>query len=90
MDPHVRPAVHSADCQVGAGIVAPGTDSHERRVSPAGQVYYWARGHALEFTHTAPDTDVEALFERCVTVTPLTYILTDYARLQTWKDRLEN
>ena len=68
---------------------APGTDSHERRVSPAGQVYYWARGNVLEFTHTAPDTDVEALFERCVTVTPLTYILTDFARLQTWKDRLE-
>ncbi len=69
--------------------IAPGTDSHERRESPFGQVYYWAVGSALEFTHTAPDTDVEALFERCVTVTPLSYVLTDYARLQTWKERLE-
>lgn len=68
---------------------APGTDSHERRVSPFGQTYYWARGEPMEFTHTAPDTDVEALFERCVTVTPLTYVLTDHARLQTWKERLE-
>jgi hypothetical protein len=32
---------------------------------------------------------VEALFERCVTVTPLTYVLTDHARLQSWKERLE-
>jgi len=43
----------------------------------------------MEFTHTAPDTDVEALSEHCVTVTPLTYVLTDHARLQTWKQRLE-
>jgi 5'-nucleotidase len=68
---------------------APGTDNHERRVSPMGQIYYWASGSAMEFTHTAPDTDVEALLERCVTVTPLTYVLTDHARLQTWKERLE-
>ena len=29
------------------------------------------------------------LLQRFVTVTPLTYVLTDYARLQTWKERLE-
>lgn len=68
---------------------APGTDSYDRRVSPAGRVYYWAAGSGMEFTHTAPDTDVEALFERCITVTPLTYVMTDHARLQTWKERLE-
>ena len=68
---------------------APGTDGYERRVNPYGQVYYWASGSGMEFTHTAPDTDVEALSERCVTVTPLTYVLTDHARLQTWKQRLE-
>ncbi|MHC4770107.1 MAG: 5'/3'-nucleotidase SurE [Planctomycetota bacterium] len=64
-------------------------DSYERRVNPFGQVYYWASGSGMEFTHTAPDTDVEALSERCVTVTPLTYVLTDHARLQAWKERLE-
>jgi 5'-nucleotidase len=69
---------------------APGTDGYERRVNPFGQTYYWASGSGMEFTHTAPDTDVEALSERCVTVTPLTYVLTDHARLQTWKERLEN
>ena len=68
---------------------APGTDGYERRASPAGQEYYWPSGTGMEFTHTAPDTDVEALFEHCATVTPLTYVLTDHARLQTWKERLE-
>ena len=67
---------------------AAGTDAYERRVSPFGQVYYWVSGDGMEFTHTAPESDVEALLERCITVTPLTYVLTDHARLQTWKERL--
>jgi 5'-nucleotidase len=88
------PRTESADAPVPPIRVvemnaAPGTDSHERRVNPFGHVYYWASGSGMEFTHTAPDTDVEALSERCVTVTPLTYVLTDHARLQTWKERLE-
>lgn len=68
---------------------AAGTDTYERRVSPHGHVYYWTSGSGMEFTHTSPDTDVEALNERFVTITPLHYVLTDYARLQSWKERLE-
>lgn len=68
---------------------APGTDGYERRESPAGKVYYWSAGSGMEFTHTGPDTDVEALAQHCVTVTPLMFALTDYARLQTWKERLD-
>jgi 5'-nucleotidase len=67
---------------------APGIDSYERRISPSGQLYYWITGTGMEFSHTAPESDVEALLERCVTITPLTYALTDYPRLQTWKERL--
>jgi 5'-nucleotidase len=67
---------------------APGTDSYERRVSPGNQVYYWSKGSGMEFAHTAPESDVEALMERFITVTPLTYALTDLPRLQTWKERL--
>ena len=55
--------------RVVAMNAAPGTDGYERRTSPGGQVYYWPAGSGMEFTHTAPDTDVEALLERCVTVT---------------------
>lgn len=69
---------------------APGIDSYDRRESPYGQVYYWAAGDGMKFTHTAPESDVQALRDGNVTVTPLTYALTDYARLQTWKERLES
>ena len=68
---------------------APGTDGYERRVNPWGQVYYWPSGSGMEFTHTAPESDVEAMAERYVTVTPLTYVMTDHPRLRMWRERLE-
>ena len=68
---------------------AAGTDGYERRESPSGRLYYWSVGSGMEFTHTAPGSDVEALLERKVTVTPLSYVLTDHVRLQTWKERLD-
>jgi 5'-nucleotidase len=74
--------------RVVAMNAAPGSDAYERRISPMGQVYYWSSGSGMEFTHTAPESDVEALMQGCLTVTPLTYALTDHARLQTWKERL--
>ena len=67
---------------------AAGTDAYERRVSPAGEVYYWSTGSGMVFAHTAPQSDVEALLQGSATVTPLTYALTDRARLQSWKERL--
>lgn len=67
---------------------AAGTDTYEQRTSPEGQVYYWSSGGAMHFIDTRPDTDVEALEAGCVSITPLTYVLTNHARLQTWRDRL--
>jgi 5'-nucleotidase len=69
--------------------IAAGTETYQRRVSPEGREYYWAAGDGMSFVHTAPESDVEALFEGCVTVTPLTYVLTDYSRMRSWKERLE-
>lgn len=68
--------------------LAAGTDGYDKRTSPYGKVYYWAAGNGMEFGYTTPDSDVEALNEGHITVTPLSYALTDYARLQTWKERL--
>lgn len=68
---------------------APGTDRYMRRESPFGQVYYWTVGNSMRFTHTALESDVQALRDGNVTITPLSYAMTDYARLQTWKERLE-
>lgn len=69
---------------------AAGADGYERRETPWGQAYYWAAGDGMRFVHTAPESDVEALFERYVTVTPLSYTLTDYARLTSWRERLQD
>ena len=68
--------------------VAAGIDGYERRVSPDGRTYYWPDGNGMEFFHTREGTDVEALNERFITVTPLQYDLTDYHRIQAWRERL--
>lgn len=76
--------------KVCAMNLAAGNDVYERRLSPSGEAYYWPTGTGLDFTRTEPDTDVEALFERAITITPLSYVLTDHARLQTWRERLRD
>lgn len=63
-------------------------DQYERRVSPGGDVYYWSAGHGLDFRGTDPDTDVDYLLKRCITVTPLRYDLTQHNDLALWRDRL--
>lgn len=76
------------ELRVVAMNAAAGTDGYEKRTSPGGQVYYWPSGSGMQFTHTHPESDLEALLEGYVTVTPLTYLLTDHARLSTWRERL--
>lgn len=63
-------------------------DRYERRVSPGGDVYYWAAGHGLDFRGTDAGTDVHELLERRVTVTPLGFDLTRRERLSFWTDRV--
>jgi 5'-nucleotidase len=63
-------------------------DAYERRVSPGGDVYYWASGHGLDFRGTEPGSDVDHLLRRRITVTPLRYDLTDHDGLQRWRLRL--
>lgn len=63
-------------------------DSYERRVSPMGDVYYWASGHGLDFHGTEPGSDVDLLLARSITVTPLMYDLTNYEQIDSWRDAL--
>lgn len=60
-------------------------DQYERRVSPYGDVYYWASGHGLEFRATDAQTDVAELLNGCITITPLWYDLTRYDSLERWR-----
>ncbi|MCH2134515.1 MAG: 5'/3'-nucleotidase SurE [Phycisphaerales bacterium] len=68
---------------------APLEEGYDRRVSPDGQVYYWAAGTGLNFTRTSPGSDVEAVLGGHISVTPLSYVMTDDARMQTWRDVFE-
>jgi 5'-nucleotidase len=98
IDPHTVininvPRTHTADApmprlKVVTMNTSAGIDNYERRVSPDGRPYYWPSGNGMEFFHTREGTDVEALNERFVTVTPLQYDLTDYHRIQAWRERL--
>lgn len=78
-----RPPVRVVPMNLGAI-----RDQYERRLSPTGQVYYWASGHGLDFTHTSEGSDVEAIFDRCIAVTPLHFDLTDHAKVSLWRERL--
>ncbi|HJN71448.1 MAG TPA: 5'/3'-nucleotidase SurE [Phycisphaerales bacterium] len=61
---------------------------YDKRECPYGRTYYWAAGDGMAFSHTAKGSDVEALKEGFVTVTPLNYVLTDTSRMSLWRDRL--
>ncbi len=66
---------------------AAGCDGYERRTSPEGRHYYWPTGSGMAFAHIAGGSDVEALDDRCVTITPLRYDLTDEPTLASWSER---
>ena len=65
-------------------------DQYERRTSPKGEDYYWSTAHGLDFRGTDDGTDVHELFERKITVTPLSFDLTNTARLSFWRDRVSD
>jgi 5'-nucleotidase len=64
-------------------------DKYQRRESPSGEVYYWAAGHGLDFRTTDEGSDVQLLWQRNITVTPLRYDLTKKSMLEQWRGRVE-
>ena len=69
--------------------VSPYTEKFDRRVNPRGRTYFWSTP-AFLCPDPHPDTDVSAMGEGYITVTPLQFDLTDHAQLEelrrgTWK-----
>ncbi|MCE9564343.1 MAG: 5'/3'-nucleotidase SurE [Planctomycetes bacterium] len=60
--------------------VSPYTEKFDRRVNPRGRTYFWTSPDFL-CPDPRPGTDVEALAEGYITVTPLKFDLTDHAKL---------
>lgn len=61
--------------------VAPYVETFDRRVDPRGRVYFWTNP-GLKCPDPHPDTDVTALSEGYITVTPLQFNLTREALLR--------
>lgn len=61
--------------------VAPYTEGYDRRIDPRGRVYFWTKP-GYECAEPHPDTDVTALTEGYITVTPLQFNLTEGKMLQ--------
>jgi 5'-nucleotidase len=65
--------------------VAPYIETFDRRVDPRGRVYFWSHPD-FGCPNPHPDTDVTALAEGYITVTPLQFNLTHAALLAKMKD----
>lgn len=64
------------------------TDSYERRLDPRGRVYYWLAGEVIE-TSEAPESDVEAIRNNLVSVSPIHYNLTNHNALTLMREKRE-
>ncbi|MNL62240.1 5'-nucleotidase SurE [compost metagenome] len=51
------------------------TDLFETRIDPRGKDYYWLAGEVVEVEED-PDTDVTAIRDNCISVTPIHYDMT--------------
>jgi 5'-nucleotidase len=62
----------------------PWTDTYERRQDPKGRDYYWNTS-VFTLGPTEDDTDVAALRDNYITITPLQYDMTDHQLLGKWR-----
>ncbi len=60
--------------------IAPYVEAYDRRIDPRGRVYFWT-GNSHSCPEPHPDSDVTALDEGFITVTPLQFNLTHAVRL---------
>jgi 5'-nucleotidase len=69
------------DWPVGVRVTSMGVRRHsetmERRTDPRGRSYYWTGWEPIRSQHHDPGTDLEALQQGYVTITPLRFDLTD-------------
>ena len=64
--------------------ISPYIEKFDRRVDPRGRTYFWT-SNVLDCPEPHPDTDVTALDEGYITVTPLQFDLTNAVLLETMK-----
>ncbi len=63
------------------------TDEYEKRVDPRGKVYYWMAGELITEPETA-STDIAAVRNNMISITPITYEMTRVNLMQELSDSL--
>jgi 5'-nucleotidase len=81
--PSLNPGESPAGVKIVRQCTRPWTDTYERRQDPRGQDYFWNTS-VFTLGPTDDDTDVAALRERCITITPLQFDLSEHTLLAQW------
>jgi 5'-nucleotidase len=84
--PPVRETEVPAGVRVVRQCVRPWADTYEQRADPRGRAYFW-NSTVFALGKTEEDTDVAALRDGYITVTPLQFDLTQYAMLREWETK---
>jgi 5'-nucleotidase len=83
------PALQSDEPPAGTKIVRqctrPWVDTYQRRQDPRGRDYFW-NSSVYKLGDTEADTDVAALRDKFITVTPLQFDLTEHSLLKQWQE----
>jgi len=82
--PALQPGQEPAGVRVVRQCTRPWIDTYERRQDPKGRDYFW-NSSVFRLGETEGDTDVAALRDRYITVTPLQFDLTDHTLLGEWE-----
>lgn len=84
--PPLRPDEQPTGTRVVRQCIRPWADTYEERKDPRGRSYFW-NSSIFSLGDTEDDTDVSALRNNYITVTPLHFDLTHYPMLREWKER---
>ena len=82
--PALMPEESPRGVKVVRQCVRPWMDTYEERQNPRGQKYFW-NSTVYQLGETEADTDVAALREKYITVTPLQFDLTDHSLVRKWE-----
>jgi 5'-nucleotidase len=84
--PPLRPDEHPTGIKIVRQCTNAWIDSYEERKDPRGRSYFW-HNTLFRLGDTEEDTDVAALRENYITVTPLQFDLTHFPMLRDWQGR---
>lgn len=82
--PSMPPGQEPKGIKIVRQCTRPWVDTYERRIDPRGRDYFWNTS-VFTLGNTDSDTDVAALRDDYITITPLQFDLTDWRMLEKWQ-----